>query len=107
MGLYINTDNNDYPVYEGDIRLLHVEMGEEFVLPSNYAVVEEGILPKAIGKCFDEQLPQPTDSGVYRRVFIERDLTEEEIARSAAMRKQYESAVSISPTPDEMTASTE
>jgi hypothetical protein len=91
MSLYINTTTNAYPLYEGDIRLLHPEIESEFTLPSGYAVVEEGILPQpGNNKCFDELLPEPTESGIYTRVFVERDLTEEELSRQAILRAQYE-----------------
>jgi hypothetical protein len=91
MSLYINTTTNDYPLYEGDIRLLHPEIGVEFILPSGYAVVEEGVIPQtASTKRFDELLPEPTESGIYTRVFVERDLTEEELSRQAILRAQYE-----------------
>lgn len=94
MSLYINTETNEYPLYEGDIRLLHPELGNEFSLPVGYAIVEEGIIPEAgVNKKFEEQLPVPTESGVYKRVFIERDLTEEEISRNAAIREQYDRAI--------------
>ena len=93
MSLYINTETNTYPLYEGDIRLLHPEIGDQFVLPVGYAVVEEGIIPEAgINKKFEEELPVPTESGIYQRVFVERDLTEEEINRNAAIREQYDKA---------------
>lgn len=30
---YINIDTNEYPCFEGDIRLVHPEISEEFIVP--------------------------------------------------------------------------
>lgn len=39
IAAYINTVTNEYPRYEGDIRLMYPDMGEQFVLPDEYSPV--------------------------------------------------------------------
>lgn len=43
---YINIETNEYPRYQGDIRLIHPEMGEEFICPPCFVEVKEGPLPE-------------------------------------------------------------
>lgn len=45
MSNYINTITGEYPVHQGDIRLVHPEIGAEFVCPDGYALVEETLPP--------------------------------------------------------------
>jgi hypothetical protein len=89
MSIYINTDTNEYPLYQGDIRILYPDMGDDFVLPNGYAEVEDTLLPTIeIGQTFDEALPvfnSATDK--YERIFTVRDLTEEEIAIAQKYRE--------------------
>lgn len=44
--MFINLVTKDFPRYEGDIRLEYPNMGDQFVCPSNYAVVEELAQPE-------------------------------------------------------------
>jgi hypothetical protein len=39
MTVYINKDTNEYPRYQGDIRLVHPEIGEEFICPPCFVEV--------------------------------------------------------------------
>lgn len=45
MSAYINLETKEYPLYQGDIRLSHPEIGEEFILPEGYAVVHPVEIP--------------------------------------------------------------
>jgi hypothetical protein len=83
MSIYINTNTNDYPLFEGDIRLLYPDMGTEFVLPAGFAEVEETPVPTLeIGQTFDEFPPVfDSKSKKYQRSFGVRDMTKEEITK--------------------------
>jgi hypothetical protein len=45
MSNYINIRTGEFPVHEGDIRLVHPEIGKEFMCPDGYAPVEEATPP--------------------------------------------------------------
>lgn len=40
MTAYIKLDTKEFPLYQGDIRLEHPEIGEEFICPPTFARVE-------------------------------------------------------------------
>lgn len=85
----MNTHTNEYPIFEGDIRLLFPDMGEEFALPDGYVEVEETPVPTLqIGQTFDE-LPPVFDSKTqkYQRAFRVRDLTADEITKIENFRE--------------------
>lgn len=42
----MKTDTGEYPVFEGDLRLLYPDMGEVFVCPPGYVVVYDVDTPK-------------------------------------------------------------
>lgn len=83
MSIYINTNTNKYPLFEGDIRLLYPNMGAEFVLPVGFAEVEDTPIPTLeTGQAFDEFPPVFDEkSKKYQRSFGIRNLTEEEITK--------------------------
>ena len=91
MSTYINKITNEYPLYEGDIRLAHPEISEEFILPEEFAVVIESQLPELQeNEIFYEMPPVLNNDGNYEKVYETRMLTEEEMAQKAEMRKEYE-----------------
>jgi hypothetical protein len=90
MATYINTETNEYPLYEGDIRLVNPDMGDEFILPSNFAEVPESNLPTITEtQTFTETTPQLNVDGSYERVYVIRDLTEEELQHNQEQVDYY------------------
>jgi hypothetical protein len=90
MSAYINKETNDYPLYEGDIRLLYPEMGDEFILPADYAEVPESDLPKvAENETFTETTPQLNADGVYEKVYVIRNWTEQELQHNQEQVAYY------------------
>ena len=80
MSAYINKETNEYPLYEGDIRIIYPDMGDEFILPIDFAEVPESTLPTITeNQTFIEGTPILNSEGVYERVYIIRDLTTEEL----------------------------
>ena len=45
MSFYIKLSTLEYPRHQGDIRLEHPEIGNDFVCPETYAIVENGTIP--------------------------------------------------------------
>ena len=81
MSAYININTNEYPLHEGDIRLLYPEMGEDFVLPEGFAEVIESLPPEhPITKKAKEIAPLLTENG-YTRQWEFVDMTQQEIDR--------------------------
>ena len=81
MSAYIKLSTLEYPRHQGDIRLEHPNIGEEFVCPETYAHVEYVEMPE-----FDNQiqtayeLPPVNTNNVWSMVWAVRDLTTEELA---------------------------
>lgn len=91
MSAYINKETMEYPLHEGDIRLLHPDMGEVFILPDEYAAVLDSQIPTLTEtQVFEETTPQLNDDGVYTKVYVVRELDESELQRKAEMRAEYE-----------------
>jgi hypothetical protein len=77
---YIKLATLEYPLHQGDIRLEHPEIGEEFVCPDTYALVEYVEAPD----CKPEtqiayQLTPVQTNGTWRAVWAVRDMTADEI----------------------------
>lgn len=90
MSTYINKDTNEYPLYEGDIRLLYPDMGVNFVLPNDFAEVPESPLPTITeNQTFVEGTPQLNSDGTYERVYVIREWTEEELSNNQAQVDFY------------------
>lgn len=90
MSAYINKETNEYPLYEGDIRLLYPDMGDEFILPINFTEVIESPLPTvAENQTFTETAPQLNADGIYERVYVIRDWTEEELQHNQKQVNYY------------------
>lgn len=90
MATYINKKTNEYPLYEGDIRLIYPDMGEEFILPEDFMEVTETPLPIVTEtQTFTEAMPKLNDDGSYERVYVIRDWTEEELKRNQEQVAYY------------------
>jgi hypothetical protein len=78
--IYINTVTLEYPIHQGDIRLLYPDIGEEFILPDGpFVEVEEGVTPVvSANKVLTENPPVFIDGKWIRQLFV-RDMTREEI----------------------------
>lgn len=101
MATYINTDTNKYPLYEGDIRLIYPDMGDEFVLPNGFAVVLESDLPTITEtQTFTEVTPQLKADGSYERVYVIRDWTEEELQHNQEQVNYYLRGMTNIPDPN-------
>lgn len=78
---YIRLSDNFYPLYDGDIRLAHPDIGAEFVLPNGYAEVVSTSFPPynlATQTCV-RQTPV-FQNGAWVEVWAVRDLTLQELA---------------------------
>jgi hypothetical protein len=80
MSEYINSTTLQYPIYQGDIRLEHPEIGEDFVCPSGYSEVF------STTPVFDEKTEVPyvaspiqDVSGVWWQQWAVRPPTQEEL----------------------------
>ena len=81
MSAYIKLSTLEYPRHQGDIRLEHPNIGEEFVCPETYAHVEYVTPPEINGETQTAyQLPPVQTNGVWNMVWVVRDLTAEELA---------------------------
>jgi len=90
MATYINKETNEYPLHEGDIRLIYPNMEDEFILPANFAEVPESDFPAITeNQTFAESAPQLNADGSYSRVYLTRDLTEDELQRNQEQVNYY------------------
>lgn len=92
MSAYIKLATLEYPRHEGDIRLEHPEIGEEFICPDTYASVEWVDPPE-----HDEARQAPyevapvKDAGGWKMAWALREFSTQEIeARAAAFGKHPE-----------------
>jgi hypothetical protein len=72
----------EYPMHEGDIRLLHPEIGDEFVCPEEFALLHNSPFPEFDPevKKFENGTPENID-GVWYRTWVLKDMTAEEIVK--------------------------
>lgn len=88
---YINTKTMEYPLYEGDVRLVHEDIGDVFELPSDsvFAQVEISPIPDVDPDTQILIFGTPTFSNEkWTQAVLVQDLTESEIALRKEMRKQ-------------------
>ena len=91
---YINLLTLEFPRYEGDIRLDHPEIGEEFVCPSTYAPVTVSPIPAIDGQNQKTQFGTPYENeGQWVVDLVVVDMTDEE----KAMRNKKPSEVELDP----------
>lgn len=89
MTTYIKLSTLEYPRHEGNIRQEYLEISEDltgpaFPCPDTYARVEDTPEPTATDtQVVIEQSPECVD-GVWRRVWLVRDATPEELAKRDA-----------------------
>lgn len=78
---YIRLSDNFYPLYDGDIRLAHPDMGAEFVLPNGYAEVVTTSFPQynSVTQTCVRQTPV-FENGAWVEVWMVKDLTPQELA---------------------------
>jgi hypothetical protein len=89
MSAYIKLLTLEYPRYQGDIRLDHPEIGEEFVCPSTYASVQSISSPEFnIETQTSYQLPPVNIDGGWSMVWAVRDLTAEELESRRIAQQQ-------------------
>lgn len=80
MSAYIKLSTLEYPRYQGDIRLEHPTIGQEFICPETYAPVEVAAAPE-----FDYatqtayELSPVNTNGVWSMAWAVRDLTAQEL----------------------------
>lgn len=79
MASYINLETSEYPVHQGDIRLLYPEMGEEFICPLTFAEVFETEKPEInTYQRLIEIEPEQID-GTWQKCWVIQNFTDEEI----------------------------
>lgn len=77
---YLKVSTMQYPLHQGDIRLMYPDMGEEFVIPdADIVEVEDTPVPSiGVNEYLVENVPVLID-GKWTRQFEVRQLTAEEI----------------------------
>ena len=79
MTVYININTQEYPRYQGDIRLIHPEIGEEFVCPPCFVEVKETEQPQPESNNYyvEEDSPKEID-GVWHQQWKQTLLSQEQ-----------------------------
>lgn len=94
MATYVNTQTNEYPVHIGDIMLAHPG-SDENNLPSHFEVVEDTPYPD----CGEFETVNVTGvekvNGIWRRVFLVRAMTEEEIQTRATTKAMLDAQMAL------------
>ncbi len=89
MSSYIDTETNAYPLFEGDIKLLCPEVEG---IPERFAEVLESPFPViSETQVFEETDPVINELGKYERVYIVRELTQEELQSKKAISDSFTS----------------
>ena len=85
---YLKISTMQYPLHQGDIRLMYPDIGEEFVIPdSDIVEVEETPIPNyGPNDFFTESLPVLID-GKWVRQFSVRPMTADEIAEREKIKE--------------------
>jgi hypothetical protein len=79
MAYYLNTETNEYPRHDGDLELLGWTLGEP--LPEPWVEVEHVPSPEVSeSENYSEGAPVHLN-GVWKRNWVVRDLTEEELTQ--------------------------
>jgi hypothetical protein len=96
MSAYIKLSTLEYPRHQGDIRLEHPNIGEEFVCPETYAHVEYVEMPDHNHETQTayQLLPVQTDK-VWSMVWAVRDLTAEELADKIRWQEEMRNRNSV------------
>lgn len=64
---YIKLATMEYPRHQGDIRLEHPEIGDDFVCPDTYAHVQDTPEPEVTKTQMVVELPPAQNNGVWER----------------------------------------
>lgn len=76
MSAYINIATKEYPIFEGDIRILFPNIGEKFICPEGYALVQETEKPETDNPDMKYVLGEPKKvDGVWYRTWVLEELT--------------------------------
>lgn len=98
-GVYIKLDDLQYPVYEGDIRLAHPDIGATFVCPPGYAEVQWTPEPACDNKTQRAYQKQPRlENGAWKMVWAVRPCTQEELDAMAQVLEQRQMRADSWPT---------
>ena len=85
--IYIEINTLIFPLYQGDIRFKHPEMGDVFVLPEGYAELEETPVPEITqGFVLEENTPYK-ENGLWHRAYFLRPMEAHESAFLAEAEK--------------------
>ena len=92
MKAYIKLSTLEYPLYQGDIRLEHPEIGEIFVCPDTYAEVLH-TNPPDVEDCTEIFFPKQPEliNGQWTTVWGVRNITPEEIEMAKKLSEQSKS----------------
>ena len=78
MSVYYNTVTQEYPRYEGDIKLIDPTWEPGKSLPENWVGIDEEIsIICDVGYMIEEKLPV-LENGIWKRTFVTREETQEE-----------------------------
>jgi len=89
MSAYIKLLTLEYPRYQGDIRLEHPEIGNEFVCPNTYALVvdSEPLTFDETIQTVEQSSPVQVD-GIWQQTWLLRNLTAEELEARRLIEEQ-------------------
>lgn len=87
MSAYINTMTGQYPLYQGDIRLEHPEIGDTFELPGGYAHVTVTQPPVHGPDSYAVEGAPVEIEGQWFTTWVVHDLTPEQLAAREEARK--------------------
>jgi hypothetical protein len=91
MSYYIKLSTLDYPKHQGDIRLEHPEIGDEFICPDTYAEVLDTERPSYDFKIqtIYEDPPSLIDGKWYKN-YVVRNYTQQELDAFKKANDEYE-----------------
>jgi hypothetical protein len=92
MSSYIRLSDSHYPLHQGDIRLEVEGIGQEFVCPEGYELVQETPLPIYTNNQYVAEDAPVKQNGVWVKQFRVVDLTPEKIAQRDAWLAEQEAS---------------
>jgi hypothetical protein len=87
MSVYINIETLEYPRYEGDIRLIHPEIGEQFICPPCFVEIQETPQPVCGEYEHIKEGELLLDNDVYKQTWILVPYTDEEKLKKDTLPK--------------------
>ena len=89
MSAYIKLSTKEFPLYQGDVRLDHPEIGEEFICPDTYAEVAWTEPPEYDPITMRRGYDAPIKVGdKWFASWLVREATPEEIESAARFREE-------------------